>query len=210
MNFLIVPSELGTRPADATTAQRLPSGVLRDNYLRDFCFLSKVNDEWIARAYRVADSATGVGTLYRMEVRRTNDSNPLINEVIIRDLSWLVSTSRVDHTNFHQVVDGVVHLWADAYSVDGVLSSNAFFRVAGQASTMSYGFTNRALPAFVDLELALLEPGAVEKFRARLDPGNGPPSVRATKFLETQIGRTHFFRQRVAIKAGRAAANEQP
>ena len=211
MNFLVVPSEFTRRPPDSATVQRLPSSALRDNYLRDFCFLSRANDEWIATAYRVAGSATGVGTLYRMQVRRTNDSNPLISEQVIRDLSWMVATSRVDHTNFHQVVDGVVHLWADAYTGDGLLSSNAFFHVAGQASTLSYGFTNRALPAFVDLELAILEPGAVEKFRARLDSAApDTPTPQATTFLEKQIGRTHFFRQRVAIKAGRNAANLQP
>jgi len=207
MNFLVTPSPT-LSSLDAFTPQKLPSNAVRENYLRDICFLSKENDEWVGTAYRIRDSATGVGTLCRMEERRNVDSNPLINEQIIRELSWLVSTSRVDHTNFHQVADGVVHLWADAYTVDGVLSSNAFFRLAGQASTLSVGFTNRLLPAFVDLELGILEPSAVAKFRARLDQPGNVVTPRATEYLERQIGRTHVFRQRVAIRAGTAAATD--
>jgi len=190
MNLLIVPSRL----PDTAKGQRLPSQAVRDNYLRDMCFISKVNDEWIGTAYRVRDAASGVGTLCRMVVRRTNDSNPFINERLISDLSWLVSTSRVDHTNFHQVVDGVVHFWADPYTIEGGFTHN-------------YGFTNRLLPAYIDLELAVLEPSAVAKFRARMAPGVLNPTPAATAYLEKQIGRTHVFRQRVAIKA-RASEND--
>ena len=196
-NLLIVPSRL----PDTSSGQRLPSQAVRDNYLRDISFISKVNDEWIGTAYRIREAASGVGTLCRMVVRRTNESNPFINEQVIRDLSWLISTSRVDHTNFHQVVDGVVHFWVDPYTPEGLLSSNAFFQLAGQGTTLSYGFTNRLLPAYVDVELAVLEPSTVAKFRARMIPGDPTPPARATAFLEKQIGRTHVFRQRVAIKA---------
>jgi hypothetical protein len=198
MNLLVVPSEFPVRPPDTLTTQRLPSQATRDNYLRDLCFITRENDEWVATAYRVRNAASGVGTLYRMEVRRTNNSRPDLSALALSDLSWLVSTSRVDHTNFHQVVDGVVHFWVDAYTVDGWISSNGLFQLPGQAATLSYGFTNRVLPAYVDLELAVLEPGAVEKFRAR-------PTTAATEYLSRQIGRTHVFRQRVAIRAGTSA-----
>ena len=44
MNFLVMPSEPTLRSPDAFTPQKLPSNAVRENYLRDICFLSKEND----------------------------------------------------------------------------------------------------------------------------------------------------------------------
>ena len=99
-----------------------------------------------------------------------------------------LATPRIN-TNFHQVLDGVVHFNAEAYDTNGMIFSNAFFGAG-------YGFTNSMLPAYVDVELAILEPGAVAKFRARAQTS----LLRATNYLADQSGRTHVFRQRVAVK----------
>jgi len=196
-NFLVVPSESPPLPPDARTVQVLPSGVARMNFLRDLCFMTRVNDEWIGTAYRVSNAVEsvetlGVGTLYRLVERRTNDSNPQIRRQITSELSRFISeaTPRTT-TNFHQVLDGVVHFSAEAYDTNGMIFTNAFFG-------MGYGFTNGMLPAYVDLEMAILEPGAVAKFRARADNSIG----QATNYLARQSGRTHLFRQRIAIKPG--------
>jgi len=201
-NCLIVPSEWQQLASpDASTVQLLPSQAARLNYLRDLCYISRVGDDWYATAYRISNAVSGVGTLYRMVEHWTNNSNPelTISDVLV-PLSHLMVTSRVDHPSFHQVVDGVVHfspLPCNRFGQAAATVTNAF-RLPGQAATDSYAFTNTMLPAYIDLELAVLEPGAVEKFRARasIDP------ARATNFLATQIGRTHVFRQRVAIQPG--------
>jgi hypothetical protein len=59
-----------------------------------------------------------------------------------------------------------------------------------------YGFRSNALPAYLDIELAVLEPTALAKFRARGEIG----PAQAAEYLARQIGRTHVFRQRVAIR----------
>src|SRR5216117_652736 len=124
---------------------------------------SRVNDEWIGTTYRVSNAISGVGTVYRLVEKRTNDSNPNIRRQITWDLSQFISTAtprdaRIG-TNFHQLLDGVVHFNAEAYDTNGMIFSNAFFG-------MGYGFTNSLLPAYVDLELGVLESSAVAKFRA--------------------------------------------
>jgi hypothetical protein len=205
MNLLITPpAEKSIFPApppmpDGVTAQDILGGQTRNNYLRDVCFLTKENDEWVGVAYRFSNVVSGVGTLYRMEERRYGDSNPESNRLILRDISQLVTTSRVDNLSFHQVLDGVVHFYIDPFYTNGLAIKNQF-QLPGQVETYSYGFTNQWLPAQLDVELGVLEPSAVSKFRARLDVSLN----QATNYLARTSGRTHLFRQRVAIKAVQA------
>jgi hypothetical protein len=74
------------------------------------------------------------------------------------------------------------------------------FRVHSDNDTRVYAFARELTPAYLDLELAVLEPSVVAKFRAREETSH----TRATNYLADQIGRTHLFRQRIAVKAGSA------
>jgi len=211
MNLLSTPSEPTLRPVNDLTVQDLLGGDTRENYLRDLCFIMRENDEWVGVAYRISNAVAGVGLLCRMEQRRTNDTNPDINRLLLSDLSYLLATSRVDNPNlFHPVADGIVHFFVEAYDHDGNIATNAQFSLPGQTLPLSYGFTNwpsyvstNWMPAHIDLELGVLEPTVVGKFRARLDGNPTDPLYRerATNYLARQVGRTHLFRQRIQIKS---------
>jgi hypothetical protein len=213
-NCVITPS-LGT----ASTFQDFPSGNQRENYLQDICFLSRLNDEWIGTAYRLSNAVSGVGTLYRLVTNRFTETLPIDNDNAISNLSEHVVFRTTPYNNFYfrRVVDGVVSLKIAAYTTNGVLYwnnnpanyplptgfdgyTNVFdvnLHVQNQNQRPSfYGFRSNALPAYLDIELAILEPTALAKFRAREEIG----PAQAAEYLARQIGRTHVFRQRVAIR----------
>lgn len=205
-NCVILPSQALT-----LTSQELSSGEARENYLQDICLVSRLNDEWIGMAYRVAFADTGVGTLYRLNVRRPVESLPFENTNAVTRLSDFACTN-LDFAgpDLHRVVDGVVHLTFTPYDTNGFSfrtynetdprSGLRDLRIDHKADIMAFMETN--LPAYIDIELAVLEPGAFEKFNARIDSSLPfPQSInRATNYLARQIGRTHVFRQRVAIR----------
>ena len=74
--------------------------------------------------------------------------------------------------------------------------------VAGQEIAFNtlaeFEFFDGELPAYVDIELAVMEPATLTKFRGRDD------RTAALDFLSRQIGRTHVFRQRGAIRPATA------
>lgn len=216
-NCLIVDS-IGVNPASPrTSVQEMPSGAVRENFLQDICFISRLNDEWIGTAFRVDFADTGVGTLYRLSARRPVESLPLNNMLVVSNLSFFTCTTLdFDGPDLHRVVDGVVHLSFTPYDRNGFPYTDQSIYVnndptAANAYTNNisidhnrgvYAFLTNGLPAFIDIELAVLEPSAFEKFNARVDSALPfPQSInRATNYLARQIGRTHVFRQRVAIR----------
>ena len=53
------------------------------------------------------------------------------------------------------------------------------------------------LPAYVEVELAVVEPAVLSKFQARLESGG---LAAANAYLTNKAGQVHIFRQRVAIR----------
>ena len=216
-NCVILDSS-GINPASPrTSVQEFGSGAVRENYQQDICFLSRLNDEWIGTAYRVAFADTGAGTLYRLNVRRPIESLPLNNANVMTQLSFFACTNLdFDGPELHRVLDGVVHLTFTPYDRNGfpytersIYNDNDPTLAKAYANNIRiehdkgiYAFLTNGLPAFVDIELAVLEPSVFEKFNARVDSALPyPQSInRATNYLARQIGRTHVFRQRVAIR----------
>jgi len=189
-NMAIVPS-----PPGSFNTMNLPSGNQRTNYLRDLFFLSKIdNDQYVFTSYRISNAVSGVGTLYRFDTSpMLVDPSPALARQMIANTNRFMAEARPDRevSSFHQVVDGVLNLTATAYDLRGDIDyTNAF-----AAAPYSFAYTGAALPAFIDLELVVLEPGAVEKYRARAEVN----PVNAQNFLAQQVGRAHVFRQRVAI-----------
>ncbi len=207
-NCLIEPS----LPNNSPSFQDLATGSRRTNWFQDIAFLSRVNDEWTATAYRVAYGADGVGTLYRM-VQRTNrwtlfqDSSNAV-----RELTMIASRDFYTGANsnlYNRVVEGVVAFDVRPLDTNGLAfpnmdplargSSNPAYRwkpnVEVNNGNGTFFFYNDATPAYVDVELAILEPAALTRFRVQEDIGG----AQARNYLGRQIGRTHVFRQRVAI-----------
>jgi prepilin-type N-terminal cleavage/methylation domain-containing protein len=59
-----------------------------------------------------------------------------------------------------------------------------------------YTFMSNALPAYVDLELGILEPDALKQYYAMLKDQN----PGATNYLSRQINKVHLYRERIPIR----------
>lgn len=173
----------------AASQQTLPDGETRQNVLRDFFFLSRMNDEWVGTAYRLSNAVSGVGTLYRL-VERQYTNNPWFLA------SNLAIATPYNNTNFRRVLDGVVHFTVDLYDTNGYYFTNNAFPPATLPPPLTYAVTNEVMPAHLEVELAVLEPAPLTKFRYRYDVN--PP--QAASYLANQAPRTHVFRQRVPIR----------
>lgn len=196
-NLVIVPSRQSLQ-----TSQLLSSGDVRDNFLQDLCFLQRRNDEWTGIAYRFTNAWTGVGTLVRYSWSWTNDSNPFFDNVIKSNMSSLVfNLPGASGYGISQVLDGVVHFQVEAYDTKGILYraysdlNDGLWRF--DRGNDVYAFLSTNLPVFLDLELRVLEPAALARFRAREQTDLN----RATNYLAAQIGRTHVFRQRIPVRS---------
>ncbi len=57
-------------------------------------------------------------------------------------------------------------------------------------------FTSNAVPAFIDLELGILEPQALQQYKAMRE---GPAQL-AVEFLRKQAPKVHYFRERIPVR----------
>ena len=176
-----------------TRTQSLPAGETRANILHDIIFLTRENDEWRAIAYRVDNADLGVGTLYRLVTNAIPDTfNP---DPEIYGLSGTAMNTGLNNPGFHAVIDGVVHLRLLAFDLNGIpingFSSNQEVRAVGG----NYVFMNGNLPAYLDVELGILEPRALAQFRARTND-----FAKAGAYLEKHADKVHLFKQRIAIR----------
>jgi hypothetical protein len=175
--------------------QELPgSPDPRINVLQEFFFLSRSNQYWSGIGYLVSTPALGAGTLYRFETNAHNSRPDLI-------ASFSQSFRAASLSNLHRVADGIVHLRLRAFATNGTLidpgwgvknTTNQWDILPGE---IQYSFYSNAVPAYVDLELGILEAKVMERFRSMENN-----SVVARAFLNKQAGRVHLFRQRVPIR----------
>lgn len=63
--------------------------------------------------------------------------------------------------------------------------------------TTAFRFKSNALPAYIEMELGILEPEALEQYYLMVEEQN----ANAADFLERQINKVHLFRQRIPIRA---------
>jgi prepilin-type N-terminal cleavage/methylation domain-containing protein len=190
----------------------LNAGEDRMNTLEEVYFLSLLNKHWIGTGYRVlalnangvpVDFAkTGVGTLCRFSL-----SNHVANFRSPSLYSRVMSVTPTNIANFQRVIDGVVHFRARAYDRDGFLITNSFdtnilsgvlvgTNVFNNNVEYAYAFTNKALPASLEIEIGVLDPNILERFRSY------PPSATlvSSNYLARQAGAIHLFQQRVPIR----------
>ena len=182
-NFYVEPNRVGY-----PLVQTLVDGTRVTNQLQTFFFLTKQTD-WKAIAYVVSWASTnpadyplltnGVGTLSRIEFTTnhlTMTNNNLFN------LYWNAPIA-----SYSRVADGIVHLNLRAFDTNGVF-----------LDTNSYAYTSNALPAYLEVELGVLEPNVLEQARAI------PSTAASSNFLAQQSSKVHLFRQRIPIRtAGR-------
>jgi type II secretory pathway component PulJ len=65
-----------------------------------------------------------------------------------------------------------------------------------QQYTTAFAFRSNAMPAFIEMELGILEPNTLEQFYTMVEDQN----PNATNFLARQISKVHLFRQRIPIR----------
>lgn len=201
-------------PGYSPLVQQLPaSTILRTNVLEDLYFLTRQNQTWTGVGYYVRTNGAYnyplniIGTLYRFETDR-----PAAQLTTGPDPFWVYwhSYNNPPYTNVSKIVDGVVQFRVRAYDTNGVLLNHDWevnkYNVANapnigiQDSTLApgevgfYGFTNNAVPAYVEVELGVLEPAVLQRYNSIPDP------TVASNYLATHAGNVHLFRQRIAVR----------
>jgi prepilin-type N-terminal cleavage/methylation domain-containing protein len=160
----------------------LPNGFNQPvNFLETY-WLSRANDEWQGIGYFVDTSSAGVGTLYRFTGKVRQDRAPQLIDAF----------TTPSPTNLHRVSDGFVHFDMTAVFLATNLNGEVYtFR------TNNFSLWTNDLPAYVDLELGVLEPATLIQFQALTNSADPTPALN---FLRNHVGNIHFFRQRVPIR----------
>jgi len=196
--------------------QELPgNSISRTNLIQRFFFLSKVNQDWLGTGYEVIpDDANGcVGALYRY-----GGMNYPRNGIITLSEQFL----NAPVTNMNKIADGIVHLRVRSFAKNGYLvttnlftRTNATFPVkaAGPwtniSNTLAFNsvparaadlhqaacyFMSNAVPGYVEVELGILEPQTLQKYRSI------PIRAAARQYLSNHVAQVHIFRQRVPVR----------
>jgi len=194
----------------------VPPPVARTNVIQRIFFLTLVNQDWIGTGYEVvADypggtANSGVGTLYRFtKTGRSSDVGNL--------WSTFANTSVTNPQYFSRVADGVVHFRVKPYATNGFPivwgpTNGCWFRTNISPNTFTYSMRNtvgspepavpeevncyfysNALPAYVELELGVLEPNIYERYKSI-------SGKAGSDYLSNHVANVHLFRQRVPVR----------
>jgi hypothetical protein len=165
------------------------------NFLREIFFFTRENDRWRATGYFIDATNTqgGAGVLHRFS-ETLPDS--LARGKAFRALFDDFMTA--DRTSAPRLADRVIHLNLTAYNTNGVRvwTNNKDANLQeGQVAFWTLDDTN-ALPAYLELELGVVEPKVYERFRAR----SASDETAAMQYLSQHVDQVHLFRQRIPIR----------
>jgi len=154
--------------------------------------------------YRVLGANNGVGTLGRF----TYITNLAMFRQPVSLLALLAEQQAA--TNFATIASGVIHFRVLAYDTFGMplswptnrFDTNSVWLLPDANDRLSPAvaretratFVSNALPAYLDIELGVLEPTTLAQFQSF--PAGSP---MAATFLSNHIGQVQLFRQRVPI-----------
>jgi hypothetical protein len=222
-NMMVLRTAAG--PSDPQVRAAFLDGWRRTTLFHDLFYLAENRPgQWTGAGLFVApeDPATpddAVGTLYRYEdpwpvslrgARGADQANVLYNRFFNN------ATYRSSPTNSSRLLDGVVFFRATPFGPSGQAldptswpQTNAFpvpkdvligpNPSAGVPLNATL-FRGRAFPTSVELEIGVLPPELVERYRVL--PAN-PPGIR-TRFLTNNLANILVFRQRVAMPVSSA------
>jgi competence protein ComGC len=202
------------------TFQSLPGETnasnVRMNLQQELFFTARFNKEARGIGYRVVPD-TGVGSLYRFV---TSEPTALLTSNLLSGRYRLFANTN-NPGMFQRVTDGVVHFRVTAYDSQGQVidprycPTNRVVPLAyprdwyypgvamgnpGPGLPPSYVFTNTAVPASVEIELGILEPYILERYRGMT--ANRPVvSASASNYLAQQAARVHMFQQRIPVRS---------
>jgi len=191
----------------------------RTNVVQRVFFLTQGNQEWNAIGYQVIPDYPngGVGTLYRFytnkgNIAATNMSGEFFNAPLAR---------------LNRISEGVVHFRLRAFATNGYpiiwdgFGTNAVFRtnvtnfgysrlrntfasrpLPAVPEQVNYYFTSNAVPAYLELEVGILEPHIFERYRAIGGGTNLPPvplQQAQLRYLSNHVAQVHIFRRNIPI-----------
>jgi hypothetical protein len=130
----------------------------------------------------------------------TNVISTNVYQIMTRDIGrWL---GQLPSSRFHRVADNIVHLRVTAFDTNGIPFSatnnfNTNYTVTfNNLPNEVYQFSKDALPAYVEVEMASMEPGTAARLRIRADIGK----TQGDQYFRDRVGRVDVFRQRVPIR----------
>lgn len=195
--------------------QNLPAtSSTRINILDDLFFISRANQTWSGVGYFVRTNPAvdsyvdNVGTLYRYQ---TNLSVVYGNPQAAYPTFLTAENFNLTNALISKVLDGVVEFHVRCYDTNGVLMTpnspldypsnfvNIKWAAAPPWPTVPgevglYAFSNNFVPAYVEVELGILEPAVLKRYQSIPDP-----TTRAS-FLANHAGNVMVFRQRIPIR----------
>jgi hypothetical protein len=209
-------------PAYTPSAQKLPaSSLARTNLIQNLFFTSRYNQTWSGIGYFVRTNpgflgnVSLVGTLYRFETNIPISQMAGTNS-LLPYLTYLNATNDLNGTNqllISKILDGVVEFRVRCYDLNGLLmtnglpsinTSNRFWMITNATDlnppsipsdeVLFYGFSNNIVPAYVEVQVGVLEPAVLKRYKSIPDP------LSASNFLANHAGNVQLFRQRVAIR----------
>jgi hypothetical protein len=220
INFQVVPNR-----SPWVYYQQIPTNELRTNVLHELYFISHSNRTFAATAYRVLTVSSNFqgGVL----VRQTNFASEGVGFLArfsfpLRDYEFalydpartiVLLTRPQDFANYQFVADGIVHFRVTAFDSLGQVMTNLVNGPDRYVDTRiirsdidagpsivaenSYLMTNSALPAYVEVELGVLEPQRIERWRSL------PTPESRSNFLHSSAAQVQLFHQRIPIRNAR-------
>ena len=189
----------------------LPGQFVRSNYLYEAFLLKRMTDHYEAVVYRVLQPTNWVGQRTWMGVGILGRYATVLAHY---DPDITRFALNQPATAFTPVLEGVVHFRIQVYDINGGplsrfdpdLSYPDSVRIwRDQTGQINFAFLQESLPAYVEIELGVLERSAYQQLLS-LPPG----SDLARKFLSEHVGQIHFFRQQIPIWQGNVAPTKQP
>jgi hypothetical protein len=110
-------------------------------------------------------------------------------------------------SNYQYVAEGLVHFRVSAYDTNGLpmVFDSPIYLTNGYPDVLMtndpgtletrYAFTNAAVPAYVEVEMGVLEPRIVERMQSM-------SGLVAYQYFTNHVGSLHLFRQRIPIRTG--------
>jgi prepilin-type N-terminal cleavage/methylation domain-containing protein len=156
----------------------------RTNFLQDFFFLSRMNNQWSASGYMVVPLRDGEGNVLSTvgTLMRFNTNAPTAGAAY-QVLSTFLSNAATN-VLLQPVIDGVIHMSLRTYDRNGLKFTDLSKRY----------FRSNSLPGYVELELGILEPQIITQFKSM------PNANVATNYLAKHAGQVHLFRQRIPVR----------
>jgi hypothetical protein len=218
--YALIPNSIPlTQSLPGTTTQRT-------NLLEDCFMLTRSNQTWIGIGYcvRTNDSTGGLwlpecnsgqmgaGSLYRFAATLPvlyydptpgSTKNGLAQDPSVLFLNFLQASQAGSAAISNRICDGVVHFRLRVFDTNNApvlrplrAATDIQYSSVARGEIGLYRFCSNAVPAYVEMELGILEQHAWERYNSI-----GDPNARLAYLQrDDNTSRVHLFRQRVQIR----------